>query len=678
MNRLQSEKSPYLQQHKENPVDWYPWGEAAFRKAREEDKPILVSIGYSTCHWCHVMERESFEDESVAGLMNELFVNIKVDREELPAVDHYYMEAVQLLTGAGGWPLNCFLTPERKPFLGGTYFPPEDRGRHVSWRKLLLHVAKVFQDQREKVEEQANRLERKIREQEQEWLTPLIQIEKNVDTIELAEVIDATRSNWDTQNGGLKGAPKFPMPHLYLLLTHWAVIHGKQDVMDFSAQTARAFIEGGLFDVVHGGFSRYCVDPQWRVPHFEKMLYDNAGILELLAVLSGFAPRPHWTWATKKTIQFLKDEMTDSDHLFYSAIDADSEGEEGKFYTWTFSELEAELSEEDFQSICTYFDISRAGNWEESNILYSSRANAQAYLSHQSLTDLDPALSNLHTIRQKRVKPEKDKKKLVEWNAMMIHALFQVDRYTPLSQAGSMASENLTSLLESVVSSRGQLLHRVKMEDQWYGEPTLDDYAYLIRACLSAYSYDFNTGFLSTGHQLASRALEIFSRDNRALLSLMPTQSELVQGDQFTYFDTPYPSGNAIMCKNLHILGTYYDNLDWVQRAQNMRAQIMSKMKSYPSTLGAWVDAELHSQDQKQEIAIIGKDAMSWAQQIRSSTLPDTMIMAAEERDEKFPLLDRKVPSGKTQIFLCENYTCQQPLDDLESFRKKYSASQLN
>ncbi len=677
MNRLKSERSPYLQQHKNNPVDWYPWGEEAFRKASEEDKPILVSIGYSTCHWCHVMERESFEDESVAALMNELFVNIKVDREELPAVDHYYMEAVQLLTGAGGWPLNCFLTPERKPFLGGTYFPPEDRGRHVSWRKLLLHVAKVFQDQREKVEEQANRLERKIREQDQEWLTPLVEIEKKKESIDLAEVIGATRRNWDTQNGGLKGAPKFPMPHLYLLLTRWALIAGEQETMAFSAQTARAFIDGGLFDVVHGGFSRYCVDPQWRVPHFEKMLYDNAGILELLAVLSGFAPDPHWKWAASKTIQFLKDEMIDSDHLFFSAIDADSEGEEGRFYTWSISELERELSAKDFQSISIYFDISEEGNWEGKNILYTSPASARVFLSQNSSADLDQALNALQSVRQKRVKPEKDEKKLVEWNAMMIHALFQVERYTKDSEAGTLAKNNLEVLLKEVMSSGGQLLYRVKMKDQWYGEPTLDDYAYLIRACISAYQSDFNLMHLTSAQQLTTRALDIFSRENRSLLSLMSAESDLVQGDQFTYFDTPYPSGNAIMCKNLHILGTYYEQLDWLQRAQNMRAQMMSKMKTYPTTLGAWIDAELHSQDQQREIVVIGEDAMSWAQHIRSSTLPDTIIMAAREGDGEYPLLDRSVPHGKTQIFICENYTCQLPLDDLDSFVAKYSASQL-
>lgn len=672
-NRLQYEKSPYLQQHKDNPVDWYSWGPEAFEKAKNEDKPILLSIGYATCHWCHVMARESFEDESIASLMNELFVNIKVDREELPAVDHYYMDAIQLLIGSGGWPLNCFLTPDRKPFLGGTYFPTEDRGRQVSWRKVLLHVAKVFQRQREQVEEQAKRIHARIESRQSDDLKPLLQWETNQSSFDLDDLIHQTQSSWDLEYGGMKGAPKFPMPHLYSTMFHWFLLSNNNKLEAFIKRTARAFIHGGLFDPVHGGFARYCVDERWQVPHFEKMLYDNAGIISLLSLLVRQSADPYASWALHKTVDFLENHMRDQDKMFYSAVDADSEGKEGKFYTWSESELLNTLTEKEIDVLSSYFSIEDDGNWEGTNVLYSNWATADTFLKEYSTRDLDEILDKLKLAAGERVSPSTDTKKLVDWNALMIQSLFQASMYSGSTRAEKLAREALDTILAQAVTMDGELAHHAKMSDEWYGESMLDDYAFLIQACISAYVNSFDLSYLKIAEKLTRKVIERFSSSDLALFYSIQEKSTQLDFRPVAFYDTPYPSANAVMSKNLFTLGKYFDRMDWIERAEKMIHQVEDKINKYPTAFGKWIESIIEIQERNHEIAIIGPSAVEWAREINRKGLPNTIIMAHKESNKKLPLLDRKVPKGKTQIFLCENYSCQLPIDALDSFWKEYA-----
>src|SRR6056297_679408 len=671
-NKLEHEHSPYLQQHKDNPVEWYSWGEEAFDKAKNEDKPILLSIGYATCHWCHVMAHESFEDERIAGIMNELFINIKVDREEMPAVDHYYMDAVQLLTGRGGWPLNCFLTPDQKPFLGGTYFPPEDRGQQVSWRKVLLHVAKVFQQQRDQVELQARRIHDRIESQQSDDLEPLLSWKKNESQIDLATLLVSTQGSWDLEHGGMKGAPKFPMPHVYLTFLFGALYTEDKDTQSFVRRTALAFIQGGLFDPIRGGFSRYCVDAQWQVPHFEKMLYDNAGILKLLSLLNREKIDPEFSWALEATVDFLDSQMCDDDHLFFSAIDADSEGEEGKFYTWSFQELEEILEIDDLELLGAYFDLEKEGNWEGTNVLYSNLSKTESFLQGHTLEDLDKVLSILQQEAQDRVPPDIDRKKLVDWNAMLVDSLLAVARYTKSEEAERMALKVLKQILDEFVSESGSLRYHAKKGKDKYGEPTIDDYAYLIQACISAYGFTLDTKYIEKAQTLTESVFKLFSNTEMALFYSISSDSNQMKYRPIAYYDSPYPSGNAVMCKNLHILGKYSGKTAWIDHAEKMVYQLKDKIQRAPTAFGAWLDVIIHMEQRNHEIAIIGPLAPEWGRTIRPLVLPDTVIMVQESPDKRSPLLDRAVPSGETRIFLCENYSCQLPYDTIEAFWNAY------
>lgn len=676
-NRLKQELSPYLLQHKENPVDWHPWGEEAFQKAKKEDKPILVSIGYATCHWCHVMARESFQDSHIASIMNELFVNIKVDREELPAVDHYYMEAIQLLTGSGGWPLNCFLTPDKKPFVGGTYFPPEDRGRHVSWRKVLLHVAKVFQDQRGQVDEQAERVHSKIESRQTDEIQSLIDWNFGAHDFDINSAIENNKGNWDLEYGGMKGAPKFPMPHSYSFLLLHSVHVGDKGSQDFVKTTARSFVHGGLFDPVHGGFARYCVDAYWRVPHFEKMLYDNAGILTLLALTNRKRENPYLKWAIEKTLDFLQTIMCDEDGLFFSAVDADSEGQEGKFYTWNYEALKRELTEEQLKSFRSYFDIHRDGNWEETNILYSDLSTADTFLKKHDLSSLDEGLNVLKRKSANRIPPSIDTKKLVDWNALMIDALFTVAKTSNARSAAQMGKRALDNLLSEVMSSENELLYHARKGEKGYGEVTLDDYAFLIQACISAYQFTFDLAYLKVSGDLASHAIKLFSNSDFALFQMAGRSSKQVSHTLVKYFDSPYPSGNSVMSKNLYKLGKYLGKSDWIIRADKMVHQVKEKMRKHPMGFGTWLQSLLEMQERNHEIVILGPNSEEWARRIYRTVHPETLIMASEKKEGSIPLLNREVDDNKTHIFFCQNFSCKMPVISLEDFWDIYPKKYL-
>ncbi|MEL6140000.1 MAG: thioredoxin domain-containing protein, partial [Bacteroidota bacterium] len=400
MNRLQYETSPYLLQHAGNPVDWYPWGEEALAKARTEDKPIIVSIGYSTCHWCHVMERESFENDSVAAYMNENFVCIKVDREERPDVDQVYMEACQAISGSGGWPLNAFLLPDTRPFYAGTYFPPESKYNRPGWLDLLRHLNRLYHEDRDRVIGQAEQLTNSIGKAGELFIKPP-EVEDPFAPIHLDAMVRKLKSRYDTVNGGFGGAPKFPMSQSLELLLDFGMLHQDEQAIQLAEHGVLSMIRGGIYDQLGGGFARYTVDGAWRVPHFEKMLYDNALLLRLLGKLQMTQPKSEYLSTIVETINWLEREMRSPSGSFYAALDADSEGVEGKFYTWTYDELKAVLDEEELTQVQSWLGSSQAGNWEEekTNILYRP-----VEVRTEDQTHLAQLKNKLFTAREVRIR----------------------------------------------------------------------------------------------------------------------------------------------------------------------------------------------------------------------------------------------------------------------------------
>jgi len=423
-NRLSDSTSPYLQQHANNPVAWQPWDDTALQAAKQSDKPILVSIGYSACHWCHVMEHESFEDPQIARIMNESFVCIKVDREERPDVDQIYMEAVQALGINGGWPLNVFLTSDQKPFYGGTYFPRE------TWARVLQGISNAYRENREQIEEDSGKVTEHLSKE------AFATSEKNITLAEISGMAKALSEKFDHDWGGIDKAPKFPMPSIWQFLLEWSKISGEKVYLDFVHKTLLKMTNGGIFDLVRGGFARYSVDQFWKVPHFEKMLYDNGQLLSLLAKTVKETGDPQLKLALLKTCEWVRDEMTDKDGGFFSAYDADSEGEEGKYYIWTIDEIE-NILEEDAPLFKDYFSITFEGNWEHGKNIIYSQSNSQEFAAKKGmeysnfLKIMDSCYSRLKVEQDKRTKPGLDHKKIASWNALCIQGL--LDAYLALN-----------------------------------------------------------------------------------------------------------------------------------------------------------------------------------------------------------------------------------------------------
>lgn len=666
MNRLKHEESPYLQQHKDNPVDWHAWNEETFKKAKKENKPVLLSIGYSTCHWCHVMERESFEDEGTADLMNRHFINIKLDREEHPAVDNYYMSAVQLLTGSGGWPLNCFLTPDLKPYFGGTYFPPEDRHGRPSWKKVVERMSIAYKEQHDEVMEQAEKLSKLVEQGSSRFVEPTINI-GSANKLNIESWIHTLQKELDLDEGGLNSAPKFPSPHIYCFLLNYAVFDHNKELVEFLKRTAHAFIDGGLFDPVHGGFARYCVDDKWKVPHFEKMLYDNAGIMSFLARMQSFYPAKRWTWAIKRTLDFWTSKMKSDEDLFFSAVDADSEGEEGKYYTWSMEELRAALSENEVGLLSKYAEISENGNWEGTNILFTRPEKRENFFKTHDNEEIDKVLNKLKEKAKDRVHPGIDDKILLDWNAMMVSALLNVSRYVGEQPAKVQALKTLASLEDKFVDD-AEIKGHVYKNGKAYADAILDDYAYLIAAYLDAYENTFEEKYLNKAERLCRTAMDHFSRKDHPLLIISFNVKNEFIGKQPTFFDSPYPCGNSVMAHNLRKLGIIFDQQDWKDKAREMMASLMNSVGKFPSSFGNWADLGLQMEEMDSEIAVMGPNAMEWGSEISSSLLPGLIIMASEKRTSGFPLLDRPAEKNNTAIYLCQNYACQKPVHSLKEF----------
>ena len=678
-NRLIHETSPYLLQHAHNPVDWYPWGEEALQRAKTENKPILVSIGYSACHWCHVMERESFEDEQVAAYMNQHFINIKIDREERPDIDAIYMDAVQVLTGAGGWPLNCFLTPDARPFYGGTYFPPVSKYQRPSWIQVLRSLSDAFHNKRDTVEDQANQLMAYLEKSDTTLTEKIATNPRRPENFDLLrDIFYQIRARFDSVEGGFGGAPKFPgTMSLSFLLKYY---HNTKNTPGSNAHEALAHVElsldkmirGGIYDQLGGGFARYATDRAWLIPHFEKMLYDNALLVHLLADAYKVTKKPLYKTTIEETLTYIQREMTSEECGFYAAQDADSEGVEGKFFVWDKSEIEAVLGE-DAHLFCHFYDVTEHGNWEEKNILHRDDS-LEKYVEQNGL-DFVQTRNKLNTFREKlfqhrekRIKPGLDDKILLGWNALMCTGFAKAYEATQHDIYRQIVKDNLAFIFNKFQQAEGStaLYHTYKNGTAKY-EAFLDDYAFLIAALLDAYEITFDTTYINKAGQLTDFVIEkFFDKTHQLFYYTSDNQTDVIVRQRQIY-DNATPSGNSTMVSNLRRLGLILGREDYTEVAENMLQKMHHAIINYPTSFGRWAEALTAQVYPYAEIAVVGEKAENMAAQINEQYIPHKVIMAVREENETYPLLFGKyAEADETLTYICRNYACQAPVETLE------------
>ena len=675
-NRLSGETSPYLLQHKDNPVDWYPWGPEAMAAAVLLDKPILLSVGYSACHWCHVMERESFEDPQIAALMNQLFVNIKVDREERPDVDSVYMAAVQAMTGHGGWPMTVFLTPEGRPFYGGTYFPPEDRGGMPSFPRVLQSVEHAFKTRRGDILGNSSRVIGHIQAQSAPRGSAGPLDHELLDHASLVVMSDA-----DRRNGGFGLQPKFPQPMVHeFLLRYWKATNSA-DGLGIVKTTLEKMARGGIFDQIGGGFHRYSTDSVWLAPHFEKMLYDNA----LLAVLylHGWQAtgEPLFRQVVEKTLDYVLREMTHPSGGFYSAQDADSEGEEGKFFVWLPQEIEEVLGPDLGRVAMEYWGVSREGNWEGKNILNASRrddvvAGILGLTTEELHEKLREAADRLYRERSKRVHPGLDDKVLTGWNGLMMKAFAECGAHLNRPDWVAAAEKNAEFLLNNLVVD-GRLL-RTWRDGRAKIFGYLEDYAFLVDGLISLYEATFDRRWLDEARFFGDRIPELFRDDgDEALYDTGSDHDPLIVRPR-DLFDNAVPCGNSGAAMALLRLGLHTGDSKYQETAMTALSSVSEFMQRVPNGFAWWLCALDFHLARVQEVVVMGAvddpDTSRLLDTARSGFSPNRIFAgaAASSDDEHFPLLAGKtLIGGKATAFLCENYACLAPTTDPAEFARQ-------
>jgi uncharacterized protein YyaL (SSP411 family) len=679
-NHLINESSPYLLQHAHNPVDWYPWGEEAFAIAREQNKPVLLSIGYSACHWCHVMAHESFEDEEIAKLMNENFVNIKVDREERPDLDQIYMNAVQMMTHHGGWPMTVFLTPDAIPFYGGTYFPPQDRYNVPGFPRVLIGVVEAYRDKQSDIAETSGQLLNELRR--------LSQTNGSSHSLE-KELLDAAYvgiiRNYDEVNGGFGGAPKFPpaMTLEFLLRTYKRT--GNQDALDMVRHTAEKMARGGMYDQLGGGFHRYSTDAKWLVPHFEKMLYDNA-------LLSRFYL--HFYQVTRdefarETIEGILDyvvrEMTSPEGSFYSTQDADSEGHEGKFFVWTLAEIKNALDERDADLFCRAYDITDAGNFEGKNIPNLKRpldvVAAEAGIAEAELkSSLERSRQKLFELREQRIKPDRDEKVLTAWNGLMLASFAEAGVVLDRRDYLAVARKNARFLLDNL--QRDGFLLRTYKDGVAKFNAYLEDYAFLIEGLVTFYETTGETDWFVEALKLTDTLIEEFWDEENASFFFTGKSHESLIVRSKDFFDNATPSGNSVAAIALARIGTLTDNDYYKNLAVAVLREIADQARKYPSGFGYALSAMDFVLSTPKEVALIGADRESLEEFIRQTWrgyVPNKVVAAAlvSEAEQPSPialLANRPLEDRKTTAYVCENYTCQLPVNELDQLEQQLNS----
>ena len=659
-NSLINESSPYLLQHAYNPVNWYAWGDTALTKARQENKMLLISIGYAACHWCHVMEHECFENEEVAKVMNEHYVCIKVDREERPDVDQIYMNAALLINGNGGWPLNALAMPDGQPFFAGTYFPKDN------WVRLLNYFADIYQTQRSKLEEQATNVSKGIRDIEH---IPLNTATGSFNKTDIEILFSNFQKRIDLEKGGTKGAMKFPMPSIWEYLLQYHYFSGNTDALRAVEITLNNMAYGGIYDHVGGGFARYATDPNWHVPHFEKMLYDNAQLVSLYSHAFQVTKNPLYQKVVYESLEFVQRELSSPEGGFYSSLDADSEGEEGKFYVWSFEEIKSILKQ-DATFYCDYYGITRQGNWEHGknipDINYGDKSSVEKYsLSDDELNKQLILLNKkLLAARANRVRPGTDDKILTAWNALM--AMGFIDAYKAFEEKKylAFAKQNIDFLLKNICNPDHSLFRNYKN-----GRATifafLDDYAFFISALIKYYQASFDEFYLHKAKDITQYAeAHFFDKDTGMFLYTDDQHSNLI-ARKMEVTDNVIASSNSETAKNLLLLGMYFENDLYTEQSIQMVKNIRDDIKKNVNYYSNWAQALIAQVHSFYEIAIVGKNWKEKLTGFQKNYMPDLLYAGGEGSNVSLPLLSDKLIENKTMIYVCNNKTCNIPVQEI-------------
>ncbi len=664
-NDLIHESSPYLLQHAHNPVNWVAWNETTLQKAKAENKMMLVSVGYSACHWCHVMEHESFEDETVARMMNDLFVCVKVDREERPDIDQVYMAAVQLMTGRGGWPLNCFTLPDGRPLYGGTYFPKEQ------WKEILLNLADLWKSDPEKCFQYAAELTEGVKQTEQ-----IVTEDKGEEIV--AETLGLSVEQWkmrfDTGEGGPNRAPKFPLPNNYQFLLRFAHFQKEESLQKHVYLTLDKMAMGGIYDQIGGGFARYSTDILWKVPHFEKMLYDNAQLISLYSEAYQASGKQLYKDVVYQTLKFISRELTANNGAFYSALDADSEGEEGKFYVWTENELKESLGD-DFKLVADYYSVNSIGLWEHGNYILLRRETEEVIaskhdLSVEELRDIIPKVNDrLLGIREFRIRPGLDDKTLTSWNAMMLKGY--ADAYHVFGEDEFLlaALKNARFIRDVQLRDDGGLWHSWK-NDKSSINGFLEDYAFTIDAFISLYQVTFDEEWLMLSQKLCEYAFAHFSDESSVMFFFTSNEDPALIARKMELSDNVIPSSNSVMAKNLFYLGHFMGNPGWIERSAKMLRQVKQELIGYGGGYSNWMMLQNHFVFPFRELVIVGKTVDKTMAELRKCYLPN-QIFAGSPGHSELPLLQNRFVEGKTLIYVCENNACKLPVENIADVIKQ-------
>ncbi len=665
-NDLIHESSPYLLQHAHNPVDWKPYGEKVLEQAKKEKKLMIISIGYAACHWCHVMEHESFEDTTVADVMNKHYISVKVDREERPDVDQTYINAVQLMTGSAGWPLNVITLPDGRPVWGGTYFRKKD------WINALEQIQNIYQEEPEKLIDYANRLE--------EGLKNIDLIHLNTEDVDLKNyptesIIKKMSQSFDRENGGSKGAPKFMMPSNLEFFLRYAVEKNDKDLLNFTTLTLDKMAFGGLYDQLGGGFARYSTDEKWHVPHFEKMLYDNAQLVSLYSNAYAVTKKPLYKEVVMETLEFVKEELTNSEGGFYSSLDADSKNEDGKleegaFYVFTSEELQ-KLLNEDFKIFQEYYNINSYGKWEKDHYVLirkktDSEIEKEFNITSEVLQQKKKSWKNtLLEHRNKRPKPRLDDKTLTSWNAMMLKAY--VDAYKVFDEHEYLESalKNANFISEKQLRKNGQLFHNYK-EGKTSINGFLEDYAFTIEAFIDLYQVTLDEKWLKLSKNMADYAQTNFFDTEKHMFYFTSKEDPAIVTRNFDYRDNVIPASNSVMAKNLFVLSKYFENTGFDEISHQMLKNILNEISEYPRGFSNWLDLISNYQNDFYEVVVVGKNASEKIKELNRNYLPN-IIIAGSTSESEDPLFQNRYVPGETLIYICVNNACKLPVSTTET-----------
>ena len=660
-NHLKGQSSPYLLQHLHNPVDWYPWGEEALDKAVAEDKPILVSVGYSACHWCHVMEKESFEDAVVAGIMNKYFVCIKVDREERPDIDNMFMTAVQLLTSGGGWPLNCFALPDTRPFWGGTYFPKDQ------WINVLEQIVELYRTRKDELADQAEKLTEAV------TVSSFVEPAKNDVSFresDAGEVFRNIMKSMDREEGGTLRAPKFPLPVIPEFLLHYHYHSDHSAALEQVVLTLEKMAMGGIYDQIGGGFARYSTDEVWKVPHFEKMLYDNGQLVSAYSNAWKVLKKPLFRNVVYQTIEFADRELTSKAGTFFSALDADSEGEEGKFYVWKEEEVDRVLGD-DSPLVKEYYQVGKKGYWENGNNILLRNETDEEFCQRMNISSdtlysvIGKANKHLLEARSARVRPGLDNKILASWNALMIKGL--ADAYAAFGEESflSRAEKAAGFLTDNHMTPEGKLFRSLRDEGGSI-EGFLEDYALFIQSLIRLWEVSMNTLWLNKAEVLTEYVIRNFSSSKTRLFSFSSVNGENLKTEFYEIHDNVIPAANSVMATNLLYLANFFENPGWARRSFQMLSDISPRLPGQSTSLANWGRLLLNNIHPLYTMVVCGPEARDRIREINSLYLPGVIVAGSDTENDDIPVFKNRFRESQTSYYVCSMAGCLEPVGRLE------------